>query len=277
VLQTFYLSHGDTQHIVLFPASVKECFDFGSEALDLAETFQTPIFVLSDLDLGMNNWMSDPFEYPEKPIRRGKVLSAEKLTELNGKWGRYDDIDDDGITYRTLPGTDHPFASYFTRGSGHDAQARYSERPGDYKATVDRLAKKFETAKRYVPAPIVDRQRGAKIGFIAYGTTDFPLQESRHQLRTESRLETSYFRLRALPFNEELRKFVAEHDRVYVVEQNRDGQLRQLIVNENGIDPVRLVPILHYDGTPITARFIADAIGDHHDHLKVTPLRKAVS
>jgi 2-oxoglutarate/2-oxoacid ferredoxin oxidoreductase subunit alpha len=260
VLQTFFNSHGDTQHIVLFPASVRECFDFGSEALDLAEIFQTPIFVLSDLDLGMNNWMSDPFPYPDKPIRRGKVLSAEKLKELNGKWGRYADIDDDGITYRTLPGTDHPFASYFTRGSGHDSQARYSEKPGDYKATVDRLAKKFETAKKYVPKPVVDRRRGAKIGFIAYGTTDFPLEESRHQLRTETKMETSYFRLRALPFTQELHDFVEAHDRVYVVEQNRDGQMADLIRLEVANAQGKIRKILHYTGLPCDARYITESV-----------------
>ncbi|HEV8660721.1 MAG TPA: 2-oxoacid:acceptor oxidoreductase subunit alpha [Thermoanaerobaculia bacterium] len=272
VFETYYLSHGDTQHIVLIPANVNECFEFASEALDLAEIFQTPIFVLSDLDLGMNNWMSDPFQYPEKPIRRGKVLSAEKLQELNGKWGRYLDVDDDGIPYRTLPGTDHPFASYFTRGSGHDDMARYSEKPGDYKATVDRLAKKFETAKKYVPAPIVDRQRGAKIGFIAYGTTDFPLQESRHQLRTESRVETSYFRLRALPFTEELKKFVAEHDRVYVVEQNRDGQMADLIRLEVANDQGKIRKILHYTGLPCDAGFITQSVLEmesNHELLKL--------
>jgi 2-oxoglutarate/2-oxoacid ferredoxin oxidoreductase subunit alpha len=260
VLQAFYCSHGDTQHIVLFPSSVNECFEFAIEALDLAETFQTPIFVLSDLDLGMNNWMSDPFKYPEKPIKRGKVLSAERLKELNGKWGRYDDVDGDGIPYRTLPGTDHPFASYFTRGSGHDAMARYSEKPGDYKATVDRLLKKLETAKTVVPGPVIDRKREAKIGFIAYGTTDFPLEESRHQLKTESGVETSYFRLRALPFNEELKKFVASHDRVYVVEQNRDGQMADLIRLDVAHDQGKIRKILHYTGLPCDARFITESV-----------------
>jgi 2-oxoglutarate ferredoxin oxidoreductase subunit alpha len=157
-LEAYSLSHGDTQHIVLLPGSVEECFHFGSEALDLAEIFQTPIFVLSDLDLGMNNWMSDPFPYPEKPIRRGKVLTAEQLNELKGNWGRYRDVDGDGIPYRTLPGTDHPAAAFFTRGSGHDADGRYSEKPQDYKAAMDRLAKKFETAKQYVPQAVVDRR-----------------------------------------------------------------------------------------------------------------------
>jgi 2-oxoglutarate ferredoxin oxidoreductase subunit alpha len=260
VNQVAYLSHGDTQHIVLIPSSVGECFEFASEALDLAEEFQTPIFVLSDLDLGMNNWMSDPFEYPTKPIKRGKVLTAEKLTELQGKWGRYDDVDGDGIPWRTLPGTDHAFASYFTRGSGHDAQARYSERPQDYKDTVDRLAKKYETAKLFVPKPVVDTRDGAKIGFLAYGTTTWALEESRDQLRRERGVETSYFRLRALPFTEELNDFIATHDRVYIVEQNRDGQMADMIRLHVGEDQRKLRKILHYTGLPCDARTITDAV-----------------
>lgn len=259
VNQLAYLSHGDTQHIVLIPCSVGECFDFAIEALDLAEELQTPVFVMSDLDLGMNNWMSDPFEYPTKPIRRGKVLSAGRLTELQGKWGRYDDIDGDGVAWRTLPGTDHPFASYFTRGSGHDAFARYSERPQDYKDTVDRLAKKYETAKLFVPKPVVDR-RDAKIGFIAYGTTTWALEESRDQLRRERGVETSYFRLRALPFTDELNEFIAAHDRIYVVEQNRDGQMADIIRLAVGEDQRKIRKILHYTGLPCDARTITDAV-----------------
>jgi 2-oxoglutarate ferredoxin oxidoreductase subunit alpha len=260
VNQVAYLSHGDTQHIVLIPSSVNECYEFASEALDLAEILQTPIFVLSDLDLGMNNWMSDPFVYPEKPIRRGKVLTAEQLNELKGKWGRYADIDGDGIPYRTLPGTDHPDAAYFTRGSGHDDQARYSEKPEVHKATLDRLQRKYETAKKYVPAPIVDTRPGARIGFIAYGTTDFPLEESRHQLLSEKGVETSYFRLRALPLTDELNHFVASHDRVYVVEQNRDGQMADIIRLEVGKDQEKIRKILHYTGLPCDARTITEAV-----------------
>jgi 2-oxoglutarate/2-oxoacid ferredoxin oxidoreductase subunit alpha len=260
ILEAFSLSHGDTQHIVLIPASVSECFDFAIEALDLAEMFQTPIFVLSDLDLGMNNWMSDPFPYPEKDIRRGKVMSIEKLNELGSKWGRYLDIDGDAIPWRTVPGTDHPDAAYFTRGSGHDAFARYSEKPEDYKATMDRLARKYETARKFVPKPVIDRKEGAKIGFIAYGTTDYPLQESRHQLKREKNLDTSYLRLRALPFTSELRAFVAEHDHIYVVEQNRDGQMADLIRLEVGKDQEKIRKVLHYSGLPSDARFITNAV-----------------
>jgi len=260
ILEVHYLSHGDTQHIALIPCSVAECFDFAGEALDLAEMFQTPIFVLSDLDLGMNNHMSDPFVYPTKPYRRGKVLSAEQLEELGGKWGRYLDVDGDGIPYRTLPGTDHLMASYFTRGSGHDTHARYSEKPADYKATVDRLAKKFQTAKQFVPQPVIDRRPNAKIGFIAYGTTDVALEESRYQLRNEHGVETSYLRLRALPFTDDVKAFVEDHDRVYVVEQNRDGQMGDLLRLEVGDIQHKLRKILHYTGLPCDARSITDSL-----------------
>lgn len=260
ILSTVFLSHGDTQHVCLIPGSVGECFQFAIEALDLAEILQTPIFVLSDLDLGMNNWMSDPFPYPETPIRRGKVLTKEQLDALRGKWGRYLDVDGDGIPWRTLPGTDHHDAAYFTRGSGHDAWARYSEKPEDYKATMDRLAKKYETAKQYVPRPVIDRKPGAAIGFIAFGTTDFPLQESRHQLAGEQGIETSYLRLRALPMTAEVREFVAAHDRVYVVEQNRDGQMADLVRLEVGDDQRKIRKVLHYTGLPCDARFITNAV-----------------
>jgi len=260
IFEVYYLSHGDTQHIALIPASVSECFDFAGEALDLAEMFQTPIFVLSDLDLGMNNHMSDPFVYPTKPYRRGKVLDAGQLEELGGKWGRYLDVDGDGIPFRTLPGTDHPMASYFTRGSGHDTHARYSEKPSDYKATVDRLAKKHQTAKQFVPQPVIDRRPGAKVGFIAYGTTDVALEEARHQLRSEHGVETSYLRLRALPLTADVKAFVDAHERVYVVEQNRDGQMGDLIRLDVGDIQHKLRKILHYTGLPCDARSITDSL-----------------
>ncbi len=276
VLQTYYLSHGDTEHIILFPSSVGECFEFGSEALDLAEEFQTPVFVLSDLDLGMNNWMSDPFVYPDKPIRRGKVLTKEQLDQLGGKWGRYEDVDGDGVPWRTLPGTDHPMASYFTRGSGHDAQARYSEKPDDYKATVDRLQKKFDTARMAVPKPAVDSRKDAKIGFIAYGTTDWPIQESRHQLRSEKNLETSYLRLRALPMNQDVKEFVARHERVYVVEQNRDGQMADIIRLDVGADQHKIRKVLHYTGLPCDARFITNAVVTMENDPSTTVVRGLV-
>src|SRR5215467_8717456 len=249
LLSTAFLSHGDTKHLMLFPASVEESYEMAMEAFDLAEQFQTPVFVMMDLDLGMNNWMSDGFKYPEKPINRGKLLTASKLKEL-GQWGRYKDVDGDGIPYRTIPGDGMP--SYFTRGSGHNAKAQYSERPDDYVENMDRLSRKFETARKFVPKPEIDTVSGAKIGIIAYGTTHWAITESRDQLREETDVKTSYYRLRGYPFNESLVAFIDAHERVYVVEQNRDAQLRQLMKLE--LSPERcakLRSILHYSGLPI--------------------------
>ncbi len=228
LISVAFLSHGDTQHVILLPGSVKECFDFGMAAFDLAEQLQTPVFVLSDLDLGMNNWMSDPFQYPEKPLNRGKVLSAEDLERLGG-FARYKDVDGDGIPYRTLPGTAHPKAAYFTRGSGHNEDAQYTERPDDYQNLMERLKRKFDTARTLVPAPVVVQDGKSKIGLIAYGTTDFALTESRDQLKKEYGLETDYLRIRAYPFSREVAAFVASHERIYVVEQNRDAQMFDLL------------------------------------------------
>ena len=224
ILSTYLLSHGDTKHILLFPASVQECFEFGGTSFDLAERFQTPVFVMSDLDLGMNIWMSDPFAYPEQPIDRGKVLDADALEKVSD-WGRYEDVDGDGIPYRTLPGTKHARAAYFTRGSGHNASAEYTERPDDYVKLMDRLQRKFDTARKHVPAPVIDAEDGAEIGIIAYGSTHWAIVESRDQLKNESDLETSYMRIRALPFSDELEAFVDQNERVYVVEQNHDAQV----------------------------------------------------
>src|SRR5436309_9969231 len=197
VLKAAFLSHGDTKHIMIIPSSVEECYTMSMEAFDLAEHFQTPVFVMLDLDLGMNNWMSDGFAYPDKPINRGKLLNAEILKKL-GSWGRYTDVDGDGIAYRTVPGDGMP--PYFTRGSGHNAKGQYSERPDDYVDNMDRLARKFETSRKHVPKPAVDKNAKAKIGFIAYGTSDYATEESRDQLREETSVETSYFRLRGYPF-----------------------------------------------------------------------------
>lgn len=258
ILAAYLLSHGDTKHIALLPGSVEECYSQALDAFNLAERFQTPVFVLSDLDLGMNNWMSDPFPYPEKPMDRGKVLTAKELEKL-GKFERYRDVDGDGIPYRTLPGTNSPIAGYFTRGSGHNEAAAYTERADDYLRLMDRLNKKYQTARQYVPKPVVDIQAGAKVGIIAYGSSDFAVQESRDQLKA-SGLSTSYLRLRAIPFTEELRDFVAKHDRIYVVEQNRDAQMRDLIRLELPDLTMKLKSVLHYDGMPIDARSVTDAI-----------------
>ncbi len=260
ILSMFFCSHGDTKHILLLPASVAECFEMGHQAFDLAERFQTPIFVMTDLDLGMNNWMSDPFKYPAKKSDRGKVLTAEDLKKL-GNFHRYEDVDGDGIPYRTLPGTNHHAAAYFTRGSGHNEKAAYSERPDDYKHNVDRLNRKFDTAREYVPQPEIDYASGAKIGYLAFGTTHWAVIESRDQLQREYNLPVSYFRLRALPFTKELVEFFERHDRVYVVEQNRDGQMAMLVKIELPAHLVgKLRSIRHYSGIPIDARFVTDEL-----------------
>jgi len=258
ILSTALLSHGDTRHILLMPSSVEECYTMSMDAFDLAERFQTLVFVMSDLDLGMNTWMADPFKYPEKALDRGKVLDAAALQRLGGEWGRYQDVDDDGIPYRTVPGTGMP--AYFTRGSGHNARGQYSERPDDYQHNVDRLARKFETAKQYVPKPIVD-EGGADVGIIGYGTSHWAIEESREQLSREAGVSTSYLRVRAYPFTSEVCEFIERHARVYVVEQNRDAQLRSLLKldlpNEHA---ARLRSVLHYNGLPIDARSVSDEI-----------------
>jgi 2-oxoglutarate ferredoxin oxidoreductase subunit alpha len=258
LISAYTLSHGDTKHIVLLPGSIIECYEMAGEAFDLAEKFQTPIFVLTDLDLGMNNWMSDPFEYPTKPINRGKVMTAADI-EKAGVFERYRDVDGDGIPYRTLPGTDHPQAAYFTRGSGHNEKAGYTEKPEDYLNLMNRLDKKFQTARKFVPAPVVSVEKGAKIGIIAYGSSDFAIVETRDQLKVAN-IPTSYLRVRALPFTDELRKFVESHDHVYVVEQNRDAQMRDLIRLELPDLAMKIRSVRHYDGLPIDAQFVTDAI-----------------
>jgi len=260
ILSTAFLSHGDTKHIMLIPCSVAECFSMASEAFNLAEQFQTLVFVMSDLDLGMNNWMSDPFEYPTTPIKRGKVLDKEDLTKLGG-FARYKDLDGDGVGYRTLPGTDHPAAAYFTRGSGHNDKSNYSERPDDYENNMERLNRKFETSRSFVPRPEILKGTNAKIGIIAYGTSHWGVTESRDQLRSEYAIETDYLRLRAYPFTREVHEFVEQHDRVYVVEQNRDAQMLSLLkLDLNPELTTRLRSISHLDGLPLDARSVTDEL-----------------
>jgi len=257
------ISHGDTKHVILLPGTVNECYEFGVEAFDLAEQLQTPVFVLSDLDLGMNNWMSEPFEYPEKPMNRGKVLNAEQLEKLGG-FARYKDVDGDGIPYRTLPGTDHPLAAYFTRGSGHNEKALYTERPEDYENNMLRLARKFDTAKTLVPKPILQGTGKEKVGIVAFGSTHWAVIESRVQLERENQLATDYLRIRAFPFTQEIHDFVAQHDRVYVVEQNRDAQMLSLLkIDLDPVQTVKLHSILHFNGLPIDARSVTTAIATH--------------
>jgi 2-oxoglutarate ferredoxin oxidoreductase subunit alpha len=260
ILSTAVLSHGDTKHPLLLPSSPEECFSMAQTAFDLAEEFQTPVFVMSDLDLGMNNWMSDPFPYPSQPIRRGKVLTAEDLNRLGG-FARYKDIDGDGVGYRTLPGTDHPAAGYFTRGSGHNEKAQYTERPEDYVNNVDRLARKFESLRAHVPRPEVVVNERASIGIVCYGTSRYAVEESREQLRREHGLETSHLRLRAFPFTPEIISFIERHARVYVVEQNRDGQMLALMRMElSPHDTGKLRSVRCYGGLPIDARTVTEEI-----------------
>ncbi len=248
----YTLSHGDTKHLVLLPATVAECYEMGIAAFDLADRFQTAVFVLSDLDLGMNWWMTPPFQYPEQPFDRGKVLTAARLEELKGDWGRYRDVDGDGIPYRTLPGTDHPLAGYFTRGSGHDENARYTESGETYARNLDRLSRKFETARTEVPAPIVESE-GAAVGVIAFGSTHHAVVEARDQLKAAG-LKVDYLRVRALPLADSIKEFVTDHKRVYVVEQNRDGQLYDLLrLHLPAAEIGKLNSIRRYDGQPIPA------------------------
>jgi 2-oxoglutarate ferredoxin oxidoreductase subunit alpha len=261
ILSMVFCSHGDTKHIVLIPGSVEECFEMAYEAFDIADRFQTPVFVMEDLDLGMNNWMSDPFKYPTKKFDRGKVLSAEDLKRLGGTFERYRDVDGDGVPYRTLPGTRHPGAAYFTRGSGHNERAAYSERPDDYKRNMDRLNRKYETAREWVPKAEIDYVDGAHIGLLAFGTTHWAIIESRDQLKREYNIPTSYYRLRALPFQSDLIEFFQKHDRVYIVEQNRDAQMAMLAKIELPPELIsKLRSVRHYSGIPIDARFVTDEV-----------------
>ena len=264
ILSTAILSHGDTKHILLIPASVDECYTMGMEAFDIAERFQTPVFVMSDLDLGMNTWMSEPFKYPEAPVDRGKLLTEAELKRL-GQWGRYMDADGDGIAYRTIPGDGMP--AYFCRGSGHNEKGQYSERPDDYVNNLDRLSRKFQTARTHVPAPVVDNDPDAEIGIMAYGTSHWAVVESRDQLKHETGLKTSYLRLRAYPFPDDVLDFITRHKRVYLVEQNRDAQMLALLKMEFPIDQLLQVrSVLHYNGLPIDARSITDDVLAQEGH-----------
>jgi 2-oxoglutarate ferredoxin oxidoreductase subunit alpha len=272
-----YASHGDTKHVLLFPEDPAEAFDFGANAFDLADRLQTPIFVMLDLDIGMNHRLCRPLTWDDgRKYDRGKVMTAADL-EAGKDFGRYLDVDGDGIPYRTYPGTHPSKGSFFTRGTSRDRYARYTEEGAPYADNMQRLLRKFETAKDLVPRPLqATASKPTKYGVIYYGSTSPAMDEAIHMIEARGH-SLNRLRVRAFPFHSSVTSFLADHDFVFVVEQNRDGQLRSLIVNECSIDPVRLVPILHYDGTPITARFITRAIADHLDALKVTPLRKVVS
>jgi 2-oxoglutarate ferredoxin oxidoreductase subunit alpha len=272
ILACAYASHGDTKHVLLFPEDPHECFEFSAQALDLADRLQTPVFVMTDLDIGMNQRLCAPFVWDDaRDYDRGKVMTAAEL-EAGRDFGRYKDIDGDGIPYRTYPGTHATRGSYFTRGTSRDPYARYSERGPDYIYNMERLLQKFETAKALVPQPIVrPALQKAAFGAIHFGSTSPAMAEAIDVLEVQD-LHLDTLRLRAFPFPESVRQFVLGHEQVFVVEQNRDAQLRSLLINEFNLDPARIVPILHYDGTPITARFIARAIAERLRGANVLPL-----
>ena len=258
VLFTRFLGHGDTQQILLIPGTIEECFEFGWRSFDIAERMQAPVFVLSDLDLGMNQWMSKPFDYPDQPMDRGKVLTAEDLEKIE-EFARYRDVDGDGIPYRTLPGTDHPRAAYFLRGSGHNEHAEYSERPEDYTANMERIARKYETARAYMPKPVIEEMEGASIGLIAYGSVDPAAKEALSRLATQG-LEIDYLRIRAVPFTDEVREFIQKYERTYVVEMNTNGQMHMLLRLEVPDQAPKLISLTHNNGLPMSARWITEAV-----------------
>jgi 2-oxoglutarate ferredoxin oxidoreductase subunit alpha len=258
VWKAYHLSHGDCKHPLLLPGNPQECFEFAAESLNLAERLQTLVFLMTDLDLGMNSWMTDPFLPLTKPIDRGKVLSAEDLERV-GQFGRYRDVDGDGIPYRTLPGTDHPLAPYFTRGTGHNEAATYSEKPKDWKNNLDRLVRKFDTARTLLPRPVIETAPGATIGVIAYGSSDMAVREARAMLAARG-VPLDYLRLRALPIDTEVRDFVRDHRVVYLVEQNRDAQAASILRLEMPERATAIRSVLHYSGLPIDAQSVIDGI-----------------
>lgn len=264
---TYFMGHGDTQHVILLPGSVNECFEFGWKAFDLAERLQAPVFVLSDLDFGMNQWMTRPFAYPDRPMDRGKVLWEADLERLNGNWARYKDVDGDGIAYRTLPGNRHPMAAYFTRGTGHDDRANYSEDPVNWQELLNRLRRKFELARTMVPAPVIEQLPDAKIGLIGFGSTEPAITEARHQM-AQAGLPTDFMRVRALPFTQGVTDFLRDHARNYVIEMNRDGQLHQLLTLEAPELATRLVSVAHTDGLPLTARLVRERVMGNEERTR---------
>lgn len=265
LLFLYTLSHGDTNHVVLIPDSVAEAFEFGWRSFEYAEKFQTPVFVMSDLDLGMNNWMSDPFAYPTEPIQRGKLLDKDKLEQFlqeHGDWGRYKDYDGDGVGYRTIPGTDHPRAAYFTRGTGHTENAQYSERSDDWVKNLGRIKQKIKNSRTHLPQPVVDYDPARKIGIISYGTNDPAIVEGRDKL-AEKGIQTNYLRIRALPMAERVMEFVRQHEHVYLIENNFDGQMAQIIRMETSESTQHMVSLPLGDGLPMTAQWVYDQIVKH--------------
>ncbi|CAG1016968.1 2-oxoglutarate/2-oxoacid ferredoxin oxidoreductase subunit alpha [Anaerolineales bacterium] len=257
---TYFIGHGDSQSIILLPGDVYECFEFGWKAFDVAERIQTPVFVLSDLDMGMNQWMSKPFQYPDAPMDRGKTLFEKDLEELKGNWGRYLDKDGDGIAYRTFPGNRHPVSAYLTRGTGHDEYARYSEEAPVYVANMERLKKKQETAKQYVPAPVLHKMKGATVGIIAYGSTEAAVLEAQHLLSKDHGIKSDFLRVRALPFTKEVDAFLKKYDQIFIVEMNRDGQMDQILKVEYPQHASKFKSVALTDGLPASAKWILEGI-----------------
>ena len=276
ILSCAYASHGDTKHVLLFPEDPHECFEMGAQAFDLADRLQTPIFVMLDLDIGMNDWLCKPFRWDDsRRMDRGKVMTAAEL-EAGKEFGRYLDVDGDGICYRTYPGTHASRGAFFTRGTTKNRYARYSEEGVDYVENMQRLLRKFETAKTLVPRPVQrPAKQATKSAALYFGSTTPAMHEALDALE-EKGIHLDALRVRAFPFQQDVLDFIAAHDQVFIVEQNRDAQLRTLLISEGGINPAKLVPVLHYDGTPITARFIIGAIGDRLRGQNVMPLRKTV-
>jgi 2-oxoglutarate ferredoxin oxidoreductase subunit alpha len=276
ILLCAYASHGDTKHVLLFPEDPRECFEFGALAFDLADRLQTPIFVMLDLDIGMQDWLCEPFAWDDaRRMDRGKVMTAEEL-EAGKDFGRYLDVDGDGIPYRTYPGTHARRGAFFTRGTTKDRYARYSEQGPVYVDNMQRLLRKFETAKSLVPLPLRrDAGQPTRVGVIYFGSTSPAMQEALAELEADG-IQLDTLRVRGFPFHDEVIEFVNDHDQLFVVEQNRDAQLRALLINEGNLDPTKLTPVLHYDGTPITARFIVREIAGKLAAFNVKPLRKAM-
>jgi 2-oxoglutarate ferredoxin oxidoreductase subunit alpha len=262
---TYHIGHGDSHSIILLPGDITECFEFGWRSFDIAERVQTPVFVLSDLDIGMNQWMSKPFEYPTESMDRGKVLWEKDLEELKGNWGRYLDKDGDGIPYRTIPGNKHPSGAYFTRGTGHDEYAKYTEDSDTYMRNMERLKQKHFKAKKFMPAPILYPMEGATAGIIAYGSTEAAILEAQHQLAHEHGIKADFMRIRAIPFTAEVGQFIDKHDQVFVVEMNRDGQMHQILLTEFPQHAMNLKSVAYHDGLPAAARWVREGILAKYD------------
>jgi 2-oxoglutarate/2-oxoacid ferredoxin oxidoreductase subunit alpha len=269
---THFMGHGDTQSIILLPGDVYECYEFGWKSFDIAERLQMPVFVLSDLDMGMNQWMSKPFDYPDVAMDRGKVLWEQDIEELKGNWARYLDKDGDGIPYRTVPGNKHTMGAYFTRGTGHDENARYTEDSSTWLMMMDRLKKKYELGRKYMPKPVLHTTPGATVGIISFGSTESAVLEAMQQLDTQHGIKADFLRIRAIPFTEEVAEFINKYDQVFVVEMNRDGQMKQILTIQYPEKASSMKSVAYGDGMPASAKWIREGILAQAAEL--TPLSK---